>query len=114
MVKGENIRGYERRPYGGVSVLENDDYLRIRWREVYVGGRLIGYTGYLENLSSYFTKKVNIKRIMGKGWVEVYVEGWEKSDSEEPVVELLPLEKKAIFVVMLRHSPSDKYPFSVR
>jgi len=114
MVKGENLRGYDRRPYGGISVIDNDDYLRIQWKEVYVGGHLIGYIGYLENLSSYFTKRVNIKNIMGKGWVEVYVEGWEKENSSEPVVELLPLEKKAIYVVMIRHSPSDKYPFSVR
>jgi hypothetical protein len=112
MVKGENLRGYERRPYMGLSVVDNDDYLRIKWKEVYVGGLLIGFVGEVENLSSYFTKNFNVKRIMQKGWVEVYVEGWEHLDNSEPVIELLPLEKKEIFVVMLRNYAKDKYPFA--
>ncbi len=69
---------------------------RLRWKIV--------------NHSSVLTKRVNVKDLMGKGWVEVYVQGWEKERSSQPVVELLPLESKPFFAVILRGSPSDRYP----
>lgn len=110
MVRGVNLRGYERAPFGGITVVGNDESLVVEWKEVYVGGLLIGYAGRLVNRSSVLTKTVNIKTLMGKGWVEVYVGGWEKENSSEPVVELLPLESKPIYAVILRSSPSDRYP----
>ncbi|GEM_PF-1455888 len=110
MVKGVNLRGYERVPFGGITVVGNDDNLVLEWKEVYVGSLLIGYVGKIINRSSVLTKRVNVKDLIGKGWVEVYVQGWEKERSSEPVVELLPLESKPFFAVILRGSPSDRYP----
>jgi hypothetical protein len=111
MVKGINIRGYEIVPYKGVSVLNDDDNLKIEWDKAYVGSKLIGLVGTLKNLSPYLTKYIDIRDIMDKGWVEVYVDGWEKTKSEKPSVELIPLDERKIFVVILRGSKSDKYPF---
>ena len=110
MVKGVNIRGYERAPFGGISVVDGDENLVIEWKEVYVGSHLIGYVGRLVNRSSVLTKRFSAKDVMGKGWVEVYVRGWEREKSSEPEVELLPLESRDFFAVILRGSPSDRYP----
>jgi len=70
MVKGVNLRGYERVPFGGVTVVGNDDNLVLEWKEVYVGSLLIGYVGKSLIIRPFLPKGSMSKTL----WVKV---GWK-------------------------------------
>lgn len=99
MVKSEPVRGYNIKPFKFETVINNDDYFKANFFAVYEGGRLVGLIGKIKNYSQYITKKINVRDLMRKGFVLVYIEGME-----DEVVSFEPEEERYVFIVALKDS----------
>jgi len=106
MVKGKLVRGYDLKAVKIESVINDDDYFKIKINTVYLGGRLIGYAGTITNYSKYISKTLNIPDVMKKGYVLFYVEGM--NDKE---VVFKPEESKQVFIVALKNAEANKIPY---
>lgn len=99
MVRQEPIMGYSRKPFQEVSEVQGDKYLNAYFTEVYDGAFLVGYVGYIKNNSDYISKKVDIPKIMNKGFVLLYI--WGMNGDK---VKLTPQEERPIFIVALKRN----------
>lgn len=97
MVKGVAVRGYEIRPLHVKQVINNDDYLKAEFKEVYIGSSLVGFKGKIRNYSKYIDKKVSVDELMRRGYVLLYIQGMEGK-----TVVLQPEEEREIFIVAER------------
>ena len=96
MINGEAVRGYEIKKFNKEVIINDDDYLRAKFNTVYVGGNLIGFVGRIKNYSNYVDKVVNVKKLMQKGYILLYVKGLEDES-----IKLSPKEEREIFIVAI-------------
>ncbi len=99
MIKGKAVRGYNIKPFNIESVIDNDDYFKVRFFLLYDSGRIIGLVGKVKNYSEYFTKTLNLREFLKKGWIAVHVEGMNGE-----VIKIQPEGERTIFVVALKDS----------
>jgi len=104
MIRGESVRGYRIKPIKVKTVLNNDDYFRAEFNQIYEGSRLVGFVGTIRNYSKFIDKVFDAKKMMKKGYVLLYVEGMES-----PVVKLKPEEERKIFIVALKGKTKIPY-----
>ncbi len=103
MVKNKAVRGYDVKNIKVESIINNDDFFKIKIEKIYIGGRLIGYKGYITNFSKYVSKSVYIPALMKKGYILFYIQGMDKE-----TVEFKPEETKQVFIVVLNQ---NKIPY---
>lgn len=107
MVKSISVRGYEIKPFNITKVVNNDDYLKLHLDTVYDGSYLIGFKGKIKNYSDYIDKKINVRKLMQKGWVMLYIDGLENEN-----IVLKPNEEREIFIVAIKDRLSIPYSIS--
>lgn len=101
MISGQHVRGYEIKPITRLVLINNDDYLKAVFDTVYDGSGLVGFSGRIKNHSKYIDKQIDIKRIMQKGYILLYIEGLN-----EEKITLKPQEERRIYIVALKSSGS--------
>ncbi len=104
MIKGVPVRGYEIKPFNVTKIVNNDDYLKMHLNTVYDGSYLVGFIGTIKNYSRYIDKQINLKKLMQKGWILLYIEGLEGES-----ITLVPQEERKVFIVALKKHSSIPY-----
>ena len=95
MIKGVPVRGYEIKPINKEVVIDYDDFFRAKFFKIYDGAYFIGFIGKVKNYSKYITKKFDIKKMMGKGYVLGYIENIDNKVFQ-------PQEERTVYFVVLK------------